>query len=113
MALTATAIAADERGDLAQAQGLATQARSLTELAHGTLQQVPSNDQPKDPWQRLLEVYGHTAQAANSLLPAYAGSHGIGREELETAAASMDKARVELPAMCFDLPADVETPAAS
>jgi len=113
MALTATAIAADERGDLAQAQGLATQARSLTELAHGILQQVPDEEQPKDPWQRLLEVYLHTGQAANSLLPAYAGTHGIGPEELASAAGSMDKARVALPAMCFDIPGDLETPGPS
>jgi hypothetical protein len=113
MALTATAIAADDRGDLAQAQGLATQARSLTELAHGILQQVPDEEQPKDAWQRLLEVYLHTGQAANSLLPAYAGAHGMGPEELASAAASMDKARVALPAMCFDIPGDLETPGSS
>jgi hypothetical protein len=113
MALTATAIAADDRGDLAQAQGLATQARSLTELAHETLQQIPNEDHSKDPWQRLLEVSTGTAQAANSLLPAYAGSHGTGPDQLAAAAVAMDKARVELPAMCFDIPNDLETPGAS
>jgi hypothetical protein len=113
MALTATAIAADENGDLAQAQGLATQARSLTEQAHETLQQIPHEEHAKDPWQRLLEVYGDTSTAANSLLPAYANTHGVGPEQLAGAVRSMDKARVQLPAMCFDIPKEVETPGAT
>ena len=110
MALTATAVAADERGELAQAQGLATQARTLTELAHGTLQQLSDEDRSKDAPQRLLEVYLHTAQAANSLLPAYVNTHGIGAGELATAGASLAKAKERLPPMCFDVPNDVETP---
>ena len=113
MALTATAIAADERGDLAQAQGLATQARTLTELAHGTLQQVPQSEHPKVPWQGLLEASADTATAANSLLPAYANTHGVGPEQLAGAQRAMDNVRAELPSMCFDIPNDVETPGAS
>jgi len=110
MALTATALAADDRGDLAQAQGLATQARTWTEIAQTTLQQLNDQDRSKDAAQRLGEVYLHTAQAANSLLPAYINTHGIGAGELATAGASLAKARESLPAMCFDVPSDVETP---
>jgi len=113
MALTATAIDADAAGDLARAQGLATQARSLTELAHTRLEGMPEDRQADEAWQTLQQVYLGTAQAANSLLPAYASSHGTGPQELASAATSMEKARANLPAMCFDIPADVETPVAS
>jgi len=113
MAMTSTALDADEAGDLARAQGLATQARSVSELANSLLDGA-SEEKKADPvWQALLLVYGGTAQAANSLLPAYASAHGIGRDELARAAISMDKARQGLPAMCFDIPADVETPGQS
>jgi len=109
MAMTATAIAADEQGDLAQAQGLATQARTLTELASAQLEAMPSDKQPQPAWQALSEAYTQAARAANSLLPAYSGTHGHGRQELDLATASIARARAELPAMCFDIPADVET----
>jgi hypothetical protein len=110
MAMTATAIEADEVGDLARAQGLATQARSESELASSMLDGMPDEKKTDPVWQALQLVYLGTAQAANSLLPAYADTHGIGRDELTRAAISMDKARAGLPAMCFDIPADVETP---
>jgi hypothetical protein len=113
MALTATAIAADDAGDFARAQGLATQARSLTERSLDLLQGVPDDRHADDAWQRLLEAYGHAGQAANSLLPAYADRHGTGPEELELAGRSMDAARGDVPAMCFSIPADLETPGAS
>jgi hypothetical protein len=113
MALTATAIDADEAGDLARAQGLATQARSITELAHSLLQSMPDAAREQPTWQALLLAYNGTAQAANSLLPAYIGTHGTGPDELTGAGLQLDKARTELPAMCFSLPADVETPAPS
>jgi hypothetical protein len=113
MQLTATGITADAGGDVAEAQGLATQARTLTEVAHATLQDVPSERHAETAWQGLLEAYAHTAQAANSLLPAYSGSHGMGAEELATATAAMDKARAQLPAMCFATPPDLETPTPS
>jgi len=110
MALADTAIAADEQGDLARAQGLATQSRTLGELAHATLQQMPDAEQAKPGWQALLGAYAHVGQAANSLLPAYSGSHGTGREQYEIASRFMADARAALPAMCFELPADIETP---
>jgi hypothetical protein len=113
MALTATAIDADERGDLARAQGLATEARSVTELANSMLRGMPDEKQTGVVWQALQLVYLGTAQAANSLLPAYANTHGVGRDELARAATSMDTARQGLPAMCFALPSDIETPASS
>jgi cellulase/cellobiase CelA1 len=113
IALTTTAIRADESGEVARAQGLATHARSLTELANGTLHQVPQEQQAAPAWQSLFGAYGLTAEAANSLLPAYADSHGMGPQLLSAAGTSIDKARTGLPAMCFDLPADLETPASS
>jgi len=113
MALTATAIDADEAGDLARAQGLATQARSVTELAHSLLQSMPDEAREQPTWQALLVAYNGTAQAANSLLPAYIGTHGSGPDELKGAGLQLDKARTELPPMCFSIPADVETPAPS
>jgi hypothetical protein len=64
-------------------------------------------------WQALLVAYGGTAQAANSLLPAYAGTHGIGPDELRRAGQQMDTARTELPAICFSIPVDLETPGPS
>jgi hypothetical protein len=110
MALTATAIAADDAGDLAQAQGLATQARSLAELADSTLTGMP-DDRKADPvWQALQMVYLGTGQAANSLLPAYSNSHGIGPAQMASAESAMGRARAGLPAMCFAIPADLETP---
>jgi len=113
MALTATAIEADGAGDLARAQGLATQARSITELAHSQLQSMPDAAREQPTWQALLLAYNGTAQAANSLLPAYIGTHGVGPDELLRAGLQMDKARADLPPMCFSIPADVETPAPS
>jgi hypothetical protein len=110
MAMTATAIDADERGDLARAQGLATQARSVSELANSMLDGMSDEKKAEPVWQALQLVYLGTAQAANSLLPAYANTHGIGRDELTRAQLSMDNARAGLPSMCFDLAADVETP---
>lgn len=110
VALTATAIAADERGDLAQAQGLAGQAWSLADQAHGFLQLVPADAGPRA---QLLEVVAQTTLAANSLLPAYANSHGMGPDQLDAGKRALDKARADLPAMCFDIPNDVETPGPS
>jgi hypothetical protein len=113
VALTATAIDADEAGDLARAQGLATQARSITELAHSLLKSMPDEAREKPTWQALLLAYNGTAQAANSLLPAYIGTHGVGPDELTGAGLQLDKARADLPPMCFSIPADVETPGPS
>lgn len=113
MALTATAIDADDAGDLARAQGLATQARSISELAHSLLQSMPDEAKEKPTWQALLLTYNGTAQAANSLLPAYIGAHGTGPGELTGAGLQLDKTRADLPPMCFSIPADVETPAPS
>ena len=113
IALTQTAIAADDDGDLARAQGLATQARSLTELGLALLQGVPDDRHAEIAWQSLMDAYGHTGQAANSLLPAYAASHGQGPQELTLAGRSMDRARTALPAMCFAIPPDLETPGSS
>jgi hypothetical protein len=110
MALTTTAIDADKAGDLARAQGLATQARSITEVAHSLLQAMPAEAREQPTWQALLLAYNGTAQAANSLLPAYIGTHGDGPDELKGAGLELDKARTELPPMCFSIPADVETP---
>jgi len=113
MALTATAIEADRAGDLARAQGLATQARSVSELANSLLRGTPDDKKTDPAYQALQLVYLGTAQAANSLLPAYSSTHGIGPDELARAGAAMAKAREALPAMCFDIPADVETPGPS
>jgi hypothetical protein len=110
MALTATAIRADDVGDFARAQGLATQARSVTELAHSQLQSMPDEAHESATWQALLVAYNATAQAANSLLPAYAGMHGMGPDELRRAGLEMAKARADLPALCFSIPADLEMP---
>jgi hypothetical protein len=113
MALAATAFTADEHGDLARAQGLATQSRTLGELANATLHQMPDEEQSKPAREALLSAYGHVGQAANSLLPAYSSSHSSGREEYEQASKSMADARAILPDMCFALPADIETPRTS
>jgi hypothetical protein len=113
IALTATAIDADEAGDLARAQGLATQARSITELANSLLQSMPHEAREQPTWQALLMAYDGTAQAANSLLPAYIGTHGDGPDQLKSAGLQLDKARTDLPPMCFSIPADVETPSPS
>ena len=113
MALTATAIQADQAGDLARAQGLATQARSVSELAKALLDGAPGATRSDPVWDALQRAYSGTAQAANSLLPAYLDIHGSGPSELATAGASMAKAREGLPGMCFDIPADVETPGPS
>lgn len=111
--MTATAIGADEAGALARAQGLATEARSLSELAHSRLQSMSDKGREQAAWQALLMVYLGTAQAANSLLPAYSNTHGIAPRELAQARTALDEAHGDLPAMCFALPADVETPASS
>lgn len=113
MALVATAVDADARGDIARAQGLATQSRTLGEFGQSTLQKVPDEDKTKPAFQALLEVYLHAGQAANALLPAYDGTHEMAVSELQSASASLTKARAELPGMCFDLPADIETPSSS
>ena len=113
LALTATAITADEASDLARAQGLATEARSVGELAQTQLQSVSGEDRRHATWQALFDAYVHVGQAANSVLPAYSPSHGTGPAELAEASTSMAKARGDLPAMCFDVPADLETPAPS
>lgn len=113
MALVATAVDADARGDIALAQGLATQSRTLGEVGHATLQKMPDEERPKPAFQALLDVYLHAGQAANALLPAYAGTHEMAVSELESASESLTKARAELPGMCFDLPADIETPGSS
>jgi hypothetical protein len=113
MVLTATAIRADDVGDFARAQGLATQARSVTELASSQLQSMPGEAHERATWQALLAAYGATAQAANSLLPAYASTHGVGQDQLRRAGVEMAKARVDLPEMCFSVPADLETPGSS
>ncbi len=110
MALTATAIEADKAGDLARAQGLATQARSVSELANALLGGASDEQKSDQVFQALQLAYLATAQAANSLLPAYSNNHGTGPDELARANASMAKAREGLPGMCFALPADVETP---
>ena len=113
MALVATAVEADAKGEVARAQGLATQSRTLGEFGHSTLQKVPDEEKPKPAFQALLEVYLHAGQAANALLPAFDGTHEMAVSELESASASLTKARAELPGMCFDLPADIETPGSS
>ena len=110
MALVATAIEADGRGEPALAQGLATQSRTLGESGHSTLQKVPDEEKPKPAFQALLDVYLHAGQAANALLPAYGGTHEMAVSELESGRVSLAKAQADLPAMCFDIPADVETP---
>src|SRR5262249_43812874 len=86
------------------AQGLATRARTLSEAGHDTLQQVPKDRQGDAVWLALLDVYLHITQSANSLLPAYASTHGAGPDELHRADASMAAARSSLPSMAFPLP---------
>ena len=113
MSLVATAIEADAKQDIARAQGLATQSRTLGEFGHATLDKMPDAEKPKAAFQALLEVYLHAGQAANALLPAYGGTHAMAVSELEAGTAALTTARGELPAMCFDLPADIETPGAS
>ena len=113
MTLTATAIEADSAGDLARAQGLATQARSLTDLAGTKLNGAPDTQKADPVFQALREVFLQTAQAANALLPAFASSHDMAPQLLAAAADPMAKARAGLPAMCFDIPPDLETPRAS
>jgi hypothetical protein len=111
--LVETAIDTDQGGDLARAQGLATEGRSIAEAANTILQDMPLADRGTAVWQALVEVYEHTGTAANSLLPAFAAAHGTGPAELAAAATSMAKARTGLPAMCFDIPPDLETPGPS
>ncbi|HTK43985.1 MAG TPA: hypothetical protein VL749_01355 [Patescibacteria group bacterium] len=113
MTLVATAVDADGKGDIARAQGLATQSRTLGEAGHATLDRMPDEEKPKPAFQALLEVYLHAGQAANALLPAYEGTHAMAVSELEAGSVALTKARAELPAMCFDLPADIETPGSS
>jgi len=113
MALTATALEADGAGDVARAQGLAVQARSLAEAANTTLEQVPADRQAEPTWQILLRAYGEVGQAAQALLPAFGHQPEMARQSLTGAGGLMDKARGDLPAMCFDLPADLETPRAT
>jgi hypothetical protein len=113
VALTATAIQAEAASDVARAQGLATQARSVSELAYDTIKGMP-DDRKTDPvWQRLQSAYLATAQADQSLLPAFGGSPDMAPAQLADAQVAMGKVRAELPEMCFALPGDLETPAAS
>jgi hypothetical protein len=113
MALTATALEADGAGDVARAQGLAVQARSLAEAANTTLAQVPADRQGESTWQLLLSAYGQVGHAAEALLPAFGHEPGVARQSLTDARGLMARARADLPAMCFDLPADLETPGSS
>jgi hypothetical protein len=113
MTLTATALQADTAGDVARAQGLAIQARSEAESASTTLKQVPADRQVEATWQALQSAYAQVGQAAQALLPAFGHEAGVARQSLTAAGALLDKARADLPAMCFDIPADLETPGAS
>jgi hypothetical protein len=112
MTLVETAIDTDAGGDLARAQGLATEARSVADGANQLLQHFPAGEH-SIAWTALVEAYKHAGKAADSLLPAYADAHGSGGAELAAARTSMATARTGLPAMCFDIPADLETPGAS
>ena len=113
VSLAATAIEADGADDFARAQGLATQSRSLAELANGVLHQVPVEQQSQQVWQDLLVAYGQVGQAANAMLPAFGHEPEMARQSLASAETALAKTRAELPAMCFDLPAGLETPGAS
>ena len=113
MALVATAIDADAKGDIARAQGLATQSRTLGEFGHSTLQKMPDDEKSKPTFQALLEFYLHVGQAGNALLPAFGGDHETAVSELDAATTALAKARTLLPAMCFDIPPDIETPGPS
>jgi len=113
MSLTATAIQADAAGDVARAQGLATQARSVSDLAYARMNGMGDEAKTDPVWQELQNVYLATAQGAQALLPAFGGSPDMAPAQLVDAQAAMAKVRTSLPSMCFDLPADLETPAAS
>jgi hypothetical protein len=113
MTLTATAIDADRAGDLARAQGLATQARSLTDLGGSKLDGAPDQQKTGPDFQALQEAFLQTAQAANALLPAFGRDHTMAPDLLAAAADPMARARAALPAMCFAIPADLETPGTS
>jgi len=113
MALTATAIQADAAGEVARAQGLATQARSVSDLAYARMNGMGDEAKADRVWQELQNVYLATAQGAQALLPAFGGSPDMAPGQLADAQATMAKVRASLPAMCFDLPADLETPLAS
>ena len=110
VSLAATAIEADGAGDFARAQGLATQSRSLAELANGVLHQVPDEQHSQPVWQSLLVAYGQVGQASNALLPAFGHEPEMARETLAAARAAMTQAGADLPSMCFALPGDIETP---
>jgi hypothetical protein len=111
--LTSTAIDADQAGDLARAASLATQAQSLAQLADSKLDGMPGEAKTDAVWQALQDVYLATGQAATVLLPAYAAGHDTAPGQLSDAVGAMARARAGLPAMCFDIPAGLETPGSS
>ena len=111
--LVETALDTEAGGDLARALGLATQARSVADAANDLLQAIAPGDRVTDAWQALAEAYQHASKAADSLLPAYADAHGTAAADLAAATGSMARARTGLPAICFDIPADLETPGPS
>jgi hypothetical protein len=100
--LVEQAAAKDANGDKTGAQQLANEARSLAEQAHEALQEDTSADvKPTSAWQALLDADLHVGQAANALLPAYAGTYGFTGEELATASKDFQTAAATLPARCF------------
>lgn len=92
----------DANGDKAAAQQLADGAVLFAQQGHDVLQTITSSEVKQgDTWQALLDAYLHIGQAANALLPAYAGTYGTTDEELATASEQLQAASAGLPARCF------------
>jgi hypothetical protein len=96
------ALVEDEAGNTDGARALATQARAEAEAAHDQLRAMDSDQARQLPARGgLLIAYLQTAQAADSMLPAFSNTHGMGREELASAIQALAKADANLPAACI------------
>jgi hypothetical protein len=91
-----------ERGDAATGVGLARDARDLAEQGHDRLQTITASDvRSGATWQSLLTAYLHVGQAANALLPDYAGGAEMATSELALASDALATAQASLPPACF------------
>jgi hypothetical protein len=101
-ALAQEASVKDGSGDKDAARQLAGQARTIAQDEYDRLQTITSGEvQRGATWRALLSAYLHVGQGANALLPDYANTYGITKDELATASEDLRTAAADLPARCF------------
>jgi hypothetical protein len=100
--LVEQAVAKEAGGDTLNAQELAGQAAQLATHGHDLLKTIQSSEVKSAPtWQALLNAYLHVGQAANALLPEYAGTTELATDELARASGWLESASTALPGSCF------------